>query len=490
MTCRGLAKSARRLAVLRRGNGSTPVLAVGGSVAPPAANPPAFSAIASGERATTTTVFYRKSSSSSRNNHRSSDGAEVAATGVSNAPAATEQDHLALAKPLDFDMASKVEGQESQMVTFELEPGQVIRAEAGNLVFMEDGIEMDTNTGGGASSMFRRRVITGQNMFVTDYVNRGDASGKVGLGTDVPSKIVRLPLAAYGGEVICQRGAFLAGSHTIDIQTEFTKMMAGFFGGEGFVLQRLTGKGDAFVKASGPLIQRELREGETLRVSSGSVVAFSTSVQYDVQTIPGFKNVVFGGEGLFITKLTGPGTVFLQGLPFDRMVDQIARRIPGGRGGMPIPIGVGGGGGEGGEDAGGEGEGAEGGDGVAAATAAGGAGEESTMSASDAGADSEAGSSNDLFGDAVPPTSSASTGFPEGEPAGGFDKADAGFSEPPPESGETTWSEGGFDGEDVAGDGGDGGDWGEGIGDDEEGTGGGIVGTLKKMYTLFGGGDD
>ncbi|CAM9441274.1 unnamed protein product [Ectocarpus sp. 12 AP-2014] len=158
MTCRGLAASARRLAVLRRGNGSTSVLAVGGSVAPPAANPPAFSAIASGERAATTTVFSRKSSSSSRNNRRSSDGAEVAATGVSNASAATEQDHLALAKPLDFDMASKVEGQESQMVTFELEPGQVIRAEAGNLVFMEDGIEMDTNTGGGASSMFRRYV--------------------------------------------------------------------------------------------------------------------------------------------------------------------------------------------------------------------------------------------------------------------------------------------------------------------------------------------
>ncbi|CAM9744469.1 unnamed protein product [Ectocarpus fasciculatus] len=376
MTSRGLAASARRLAVLRRGNGSTSLslFAVGGSFAPPAANPPAFAGIASGEPANHTAVFSRKSSS--RSNPTSSNGGEVAATGGSNAPAATEQDHLALAKPLDFDMASKVEGQESQMVTFDLEPGQVIRAEAGNLVFMEDGIEMDTNTGGGASNMFRR-VITGQNMFVTDYVNRGDASGKVGLGTDVPSKIVRLPLAAYGGEVICQRGAFLAGSHTIDIQTEFTKMMAGFFGGEGFVLQRLTGKGDAFVKASGPLIQRELREGETLRVSSGSVVAFSTSVQYDVQTIPGFKNVVFGGEGLFITKLTGPGTVFLQGLPFDRMVDQIARRIPGGRGGgaMPIPIGVGGGGGEGGEDAGGEGAGAEGGDELAAAAATGGAGE-------------------------------------------------------------------------------------------------------------------
>eukprot|EP00903_Cladosiphon_okamuranus_P007927 g7652.t1 len=427
------------------------------------------------------------------------------ATGGSSAPVAVDQDHLALAKPLDFDMASKVEGQESQMVTFELEPGQVIRAEAGNLVFMEDGIEMDTNTGGGASSMFRR-VITGQNMFVTDYVNRGDRTSKVGLGTDVPSKIVRLPLAAYGGEVICQRGAFLAGSHTIDIQTEFTKMMAGFFGGEGFVLQRLTGRGDAFVKASGPLIQRELREGETLRVSSGSVVAFSTSVQYDVQTVPGFKNVVFGGEGLFITKLTGPGTVFLQGLPFDRMVDQIARRIPGGRGGgmMPIPVGMGGGAGEGGEE-GAAGEGAEGvggGDAASAATVSGGeAGEPSAMSASGdgAGADSGGGGSGsspeDLFGDAAPSSPSpASSGLDDagGAGVGGFDETDAGFTEPPPESGaseETTWSEGSFEAEDAAGDAAE--DWGGGgIGEDMEGTGGGVIGTLKKIYTLFGGGDD
>lgn len=126
MTSRGLAASARRLAVLRRGNGSTSLFAVGGSFAPPAANPPAFAGIASGEPANpTAAVFSRKSSS--RSNPRFSNGGEVAATGGSNAPAATEQDHLALAKPLDFDMASKVEGQESQMVTFELEPGQVIR---------------------------------------------------------------------------------------------------------------------------------------------------------------------------------------------------------------------------------------------------------------------------------------------------------------------------------------------------------------------------
>ncbi|CAM9510778.1 unnamed protein product [Scytosiphon promiscuus] len=497
MTSTGMASSARRLAILRRGSRrfvapqtlgipsacpACPAAAVSRTLPPPSAS---------------TAVFSRNSSSRSK----ASSSAEVAAAGSSNAPVAADQDHLALAKPLDFDMASKVEGQESQMVTFELEPDQVIRAEAGNLIFMEDGIEMDTNTGGGASSMFRR-VITGQNMFVTDYVNRGDKTSKVGLGTDLPSKIVRLPLSAYGGEIICQRGAFLAGSHTIDIQTEFTKMMAGFFGGEGFVLQRLTGEGDAFVKASGPLIQRELKDGETLRVSSGSVVAFSTSVQYDVQTVPGFKNVVFGGEGLFITKLTGPGTVFLQGLPFDRMVDQIARRIPGGRGGgmMPIPMGMGGG--ADGEDDGGEGgeggaEGAAGGDAATAAAAGGGGGAGGEAAAAAAAEDSSTmgsstdgggggGGSSDLFGDAAP-SSSASTDSGDGGASAGFDEPDAGFSQPPPDSGpeEPTWTESGFEEED----GGGGDDWGEGMGDDGEGAGGGVVGTLKRIYSMFGGDD-
>ncbi|CAM9766393.1 unnamed protein product, partial [Choristocarpus tenellus] len=132
-------------------------------------------------------------------------------------PEVTNIDRAALAPPIDFDMCSVVEGQESQIVTIELEPNQMIRAEAGNLVFMEDGIEMDTSTGGGMSSMFKR-VITGQNMFVTDYVNKGLVNKRVALGTDVPSKIIRLPLSDYGGAVVCQRGAFLAGSHSIEIE--------------------------------------------------------------------------------------------------------------------------------------------------------------------------------------------------------------------------------------------------------------------------------
>lgn len=144
--------------------------------------------------------------------------------------------------------------------------------------------------------------------------------------------------------MICKKGAFLCGSSTIEIEMEFAKKFsAGFFGGEGFVLQRLVGEGDAFVKVSGALIERDLAPGEQLRVSTGCLVAFEPSVEYDITTMSGFKNVVFGGEGLFVTTLTGPGKVFLEGLPFERVVDQIARRIPSsGMGGLPIGMGMGG----------------------------------------------------------------------------------------------------------------------------------------------------
>ena len=163
---------------------------------------------------------------------------------------------------------------------------------------------------------------------------------------------------------------FISGSHTVNIEMAFTKSFgAGFFGGEGFVLQKLTGEGDAIVKAGGALIRRELKEGEVLRVTSGCLVAFSSDIDYDVQMVKGFKNVVFGGEGLFLTTLRGPGTVFLQSLPFDRVVDQIARRMPSGGVGIGVPIMMGGGGGAGGGTAGGGDAGGVEGAGVAAGTA-------------------------------------------------------------------------------------------------------------------------
>jgi uncharacterized protein (TIGR00266 family) len=224
-------------------------------------------------------------------------------------------------------------------------------------MYMTQGVEMNTTAGGGISSGFKR-MLTGQNLFISDYTYQGEpgTSGLVALGTDFPSKIVRLDVDEYGGKIICQQGALLCASHTIDIEMEFTKKFStGFFGGEGFVLQALTGSGEVFVKAGGTLIRRELDEGEKLRISSGCLVAFSNGVQYDIEMLQGYKNVLFGGEGLFVTTLTGPGVVWLQGQPPQRMISEIARRVPSGGGiGLAVPIGGGGGGGEGPE--GGEGE--------------------------------------------------------------------------------------------------------------------------------------
>jgi uncharacterized protein (TIGR00266 family) len=256
--------------------------------------------------------------------------------------------------PIDFNVASKIEGNESQILTVSLKPGEVLRAESGALMYMTEGVEMETTTGGGLSKGFSR-MMTGQNLFISDYTYKGEpgTSGTVCLGTDFPSKILRLNVEEYGGKIICQKGALLCASHTIDIEMEFAKKMTtGFFGGEGFVLQGLTGEGDVFVKAGGTLIRRELEEGEQLRISSGCLVAFSSGVDYDVQMLSGFKNVMFGGEGLFITTLTGPGTVWLQGQPPQRMVSEIARRVPSGGIGLAVPIGGAGGGG----DSGGGGE--------------------------------------------------------------------------------------------------------------------------------------
>lgn len=264
-----------------------------------------------------------------------------------------------VARPINFDIASKIEGKESQIVTIVLEPGQTLRAESGAMMYMTEGVEMNTTAGGGVSAGFKR-MLTGQNFFISDYTFKGDgndndnpgavSSGLVALGTDFPSKIVRLNVDEYGGKIVCQQGALLCASHTIDIEMEFTKKFStGFFGGEGFVLQGLTGSGDVFVKAGGTLIRRELDEGEKLKISSGCLVAFSNGVGYDIEMMQGYKNVLFGGEGLFVTTLTGPGVVWLQGQPPQRMISEIARRVPSGGGiGLAVPIGGGsGGGGEG-----------------------------------------------------------------------------------------------------------------------------------------------
>lgn len=262
---------------------------------------------------------------------------------------------------LDFDESSQILGSESQTLQVTLRPGQTLRAESGAMLFMTSGIDMTTSLGGSNSngsgwmmSSAMSRALSGGTLFLSDYTFNGSTTGRVGLGTEFPSKIIRLSLREYDEKIICQRGAYLASSATslddmVEIQTEFTKTFAaGFFGGEGFILQSLIGKGDVFLKAGGTLVRRDLKDGERLRISSGSLVAFTRQIQYDVEMMKGFQNVMFGGEGLFVTTLTGPGTVWLQGMPPDRMISEIVRRIPsrGGPGlGLPIMMGGGGGGG-------------------------------------------------------------------------------------------------------------------------------------------------
>jgi uncharacterized protein (TIGR00266 family) len=273
---------------------------------------------------------------------------------------------------IDFRIAAKVEGDESHVATIELHLGEILRAESGAMLYMTQGVVMETKMAG-ASAAFTR-MLTGQNVFLTDFHYDGagstpgsTSSGTVCLGTDFPSKIMRFNLQECPNEnLICQRGAFLAGNPSVNIEMEFTKSFsAGFFGGQGFVLQKLSGEGDVLVKGGGTVVNKELQDGETLRVASGSIVAFESTIEYDVAMMPGIQNAMFGGEGLFVTTLKGPGKVWLQGMPADRMIAEIARRIPGpGIGmGMPIPMGMGGGGGEAGAgaDEAASGAGAEGG---------------------------------------------------------------------------------------------------------------------------------
>ncbi len=363
---------------------------------------------------------------------------KLPSTGDENALATTKE--TALAHPIDFDSSSSIQGEESQILQVQLKPNQVLRAESGAMLFMTSGVEMSTSLGAdeGSSALSTgfKRMLTGQNMFISDYRYNGEegTAGTVALGTDFPSKIIRFSLPEYGNKIICQKSAYLASSLDVDIQMEFTKKFtAGFFGGEGFILQGLTGSGDVFIKAGGTLVKKDLKEGETLRVSSGSLVAFTQDVEFDVQTMPGFKNVMFGGEGLFITTLTGPGTVWLQGMPPDRMISEIARRVPSGGGiGLGIPIGLGGGGSAEGREVDGstaddspiDGESpGVGEDMVAATDTAVEADRNATIASSGFdGVDSESASS--LFGDAAPDDSPLSRTEPESDPTSSIPEMD------------------------------------------------------------------
>jgi len=217
----------------------------------------------------------------------------------------------------------KIYGDDMQLVEVELDPGEGVRAEAGTMTYMEDGIEMQTSTGGGIFKGLKR-AITGESFFITTFLNNGGGKSHVAFAAPYPGKIIPVNLTQFGGSILCQKDSFLCAAQGIEIEVALTKRIgAGIFGGEGFILQRLEGDGLVFVHAGGTIVEKDLVAGETLRVDTGCLVAFATNVEYDIQFIGGFQNALFGGEGLFLTRMTGPGKIYLQSLPFSRIADRV-----------------------------------------------------------------------------------------------------------------------------------------------------------------------
>ncbi len=236
----------------------------------------------------------------------------------------------------------QIHGDDMQLVEVELDPGEGVRAEAGAMTFMEDGIQMETSTGGGLFKGFKR-MVTGESFFITTFLNTENGKRKVGFAAPYPGKIIPLELGQLGGTFLCQKDSFLCAEKSTEINVAFTKKLgAGLFGGEGFILQKLEGDGMTFVHAGGTVIRRDLGPGERLRVDTGCLVAFPPQVRYDIEAVGGFKNMLFGGEGLFLATLTGPGPVLLQSLPFSRLADRMMAAAGGHRGEQKGVAGLGG----------------------------------------------------------------------------------------------------------------------------------------------------
>jgi uncharacterized protein (TIGR00266 family) len=229
-------------------------------------------------------------------------------------------------------------GDDMQFVEIELDPQEAALAEAGAMMYMEDGIEMETIFGDGTKSNSGfmgalmgagKRLLTGESLFMTVFQNRGTGKKKVAFGAPYPGKIIPINLGEYGGELICQKDAFLCAAKGVSVGIAFNrKIGVGLFGGEGFIMQRLQGDGWTFVHAGGTIQWRDLGPGEVLRVDTGCVVAFQPTVNFDIQFVGKIKTALFGGEGLFFATLRGPGRVYMQSLPLSRLADRIIAASP------------------------------------------------------------------------------------------------------------------------------------------------------------------
>ncbi|WDS35093.1 TIGR00266 family protein [Pseudoxanthomonas sp.] len=238
------------------------------------------------------------------------------------------------------DIDFRIVGHDMQFVEVELDPGESAVAEAGALMFKDSSVQMDTVFGDGRSSgagggfmdkllSAGKRVVTGESLFTTVYTHTGSGKAKVAFAAPFPGTVIALKLSEHGGRLICQKDSFLAGARGVSLGIAFQrKILTGLFGGEGFIMQKLEGDGWVFVHAGGTVVERELAAGERIDVDTGCVVAYHGGVDMDIRRVAGIKSMFFGGEGVFLATLTGPGKVWLQSLPFSRLAGRMLQAAP------------------------------------------------------------------------------------------------------------------------------------------------------------------
>ncbi len=227
----------------------------------------------------------------------------------------------------------EVIGEEMQFVEIELDPNESVVAEAGNMMMMDDSISMETIFGDGSNPNqgimgklmgAGKRLLTGESLFMTVFTNKGQGKRRVSFASPYPGRIIPMDLSELQGQLICQKDSFLCAAKGVSVSIAFQrKLGAGLFGGEGFIMQKLEGDGLAFVHAGGAICERILLPGEILRVDTGCLVAMTQDIDYDIEFVKGIKTAIFGGEGLFFARLSGPGKVWIQSLPFSRLADRI-----------------------------------------------------------------------------------------------------------------------------------------------------------------------
>ena len=234
----------------------------------------------------------------------------------------------------------KIYGEEMQFVEIELDPFETVVAEAGSLMMKDSQIEMATIFGDGSeksqsSGIFGKvldagkRLLTGESLFMTAFTHGGTGKKRLSFASPYPGKIIPLDLSILGGKIVAQKDSFLCAAKGVSIGIEFSRRLGrGFFGGEGFIMQKIEGDGLAFLHAGGMIVERDLTPGEVMHVDTGCLVAFTRDVDYDIEMVKGIKNMIFGGEGFFYARLQGPGKVWIQSLPFSRLADRIIQASP------------------------------------------------------------------------------------------------------------------------------------------------------------------